>query len=111
MDALRVIGNNCKMQFIANKIDKVTFAQKLGYDLFDVEKLCDGRLFVTDEDLSDIANEFRITVDELCENQGYNTYVDHGCIHCMGRFANEEDQDAILDIFDMYCNLREVLNK
>lgn len=32
-------------------------------------------------------------------------------MHCMGQFNNVGNQEMILDIFDMYCDLKETLDK
>lgn len=111
MGSLRVIGNNCKIQLEKNNIDKPTFAEKIGYDEYDVEKLLDGRLFVSEDDLRDIATELKISVSELCTDCGNQVYMNSGFIHCMGPFKHAENQEEILDIFDMYCDLQEVLDK
>ena len=34
-----------------------------------------------------------------------------GFLHCMGKFTRPENKEKILNIFDMYCDLKEALNK
>lgn len=58
MQMARVIGNNCKLQLNEKGISKEEFAEALGYSYFDVEKLCDGRLYATQDDIDDIAEFF-----------------------------------------------------
>lgn len=53
---------------------KHTFVDALRYSLSDVEKLCDGRLFVTEKDVVDIADYFEISEDDLYRDYGrHNT--------------------------------------
>ena len=107
----RIIGNNCKLHLNKRSISKETLAEALGYSSDDVERLCDGRLFTTEQDVSDIAEYFGITEQELLTNQGADAYVGEGFLHCMGKFKKPENEEKILDIFDMYCDIKEVLNK
>ena len=32
-------------------------------------------------------------------------------MHCMGQFKDAKNKTKILDILDMYCDIKEVLNK
>lgn len=111
MRVSRIIGNNCRLQLIQNNVSADTFADALGYSLSDVEKLCDGRLFVTEKDVADIADYFGISEDDLYRDYGQAQYTGESFMHCMGQFKREENKDLILDIFDMYCDLKEALEE
>lgn len=111
MQVARILGNNCKMLLNEKGISKEEFAEQLGYSYFDVEKLCDGRLYTTEEDIRDIATFFEVTTEELCMEQDGDRYKGVGFMHCMGQFKKKENREKILDILDMYCDLKEVLNK
>lgn len=109
MDAARVLGNNITLLLRKKNIPKETFANALGYSVPEVQKLCDARLFTTDEDVEDIAEYFDVTRSELCTDLGDDVYTGDGFMHCMGKFHNPENKEKILDFFDMYCDMKEAL--
>ena len=109
MNAERVLGNNVRLLLNSRKIDKQDFADALGNSLFDVEKLCDARLFSTEEDISDIAEYFHVSTDELMISKPEEEYRGEGFLHCMGNFKSQENKEKILNIFDMYCDIKEAL--
>lgn len=111
MENTRVLGNNITLLLNQNGIAKELFAEAVGYSLYDVQKLCDSRLFADDEDVEEIAKFFDISVDELLTNHGDDAYKGEGFMHCMGKFKNPKNKEKILDIFDMYCDMKEILNK
>ena len=67
------------------------------------------RLFTTEEDIKDIAKYFAIEPAKLFVRQDESLYKGNGFLHCMGQFKNEENREKVLDIFDMYCDLKEGL--
>lgn len=107
----RVMGNNIKLMLKKKEISKETFAEKLGYSLFDVQRLCDARLFASQEDIDDISSYFQITPDELFYEHPPEMYMGNGFLHCMNNFKNNQNKDFILDMFDMYCDLKEILSE
>lgn len=111
MNEARVIGNNIRLLLNNSGIEKSVFADALGYSLMDVDKLCDARLFTTEEDIQDIANFFAINPSDLLVCKDDSEYKGNGFLHCMGKFTNPENKEKILSIFDMYCDLKESLNK
>ena len=56
----RIFALNLKYYLWEKKIASSDFAENLGYSLLDVEKLCDARLFTTEEDVKDIAGYFAV---------------------------------------------------
>lgn len=111
MQAARIVGNNCKLQLMKDNISKQQFADALGYSEYDIDKLCDGRLFTTEEDIEDIAKFFGIDTQKLYEELDAKEYVGDDFIHCMGQFKSISNREKILDILDMYCDLKEALNE
>ena len=107
MQAIRVFGNNCKLQLKNQNIDEKKFADTLGYSPSDVKKLLDGRLFITEEDENTIAHFFSVPTKELFVEKR-DEYKGEEFLHCMTEF-DAADEDEILNIFDMYCDLQEAL--
>lgn len=111
MRVARVIGDNIKLLLQKNGIKKNEFAKKMGYSLGDVDKICDGRLFVTDIEVGEIASFFDVTKEEICQRGDEKQYIGCGFMECMGTFKKESNRDKVLDIFDMYCDLQETLSE
>lgn len=109
MDLSRVLGNNIKMLMNKNNVNSEEFANGLGYSLFDVQKLCDARLLATDQDVVDISHYFGVTPDYLYSVHENDNYSGPGFMNCMHQFKKPENEEKILNIFDMYCDLKEAL--
>ena len=110
MQAVRVFGNNCKLQLKNRDIKEQDFAKALGYSTSDVRKLLDGRLLITEADEEEVARFFSVSADELYVDNS-DQYAGKEFLHCMTGFGSKEDENTILDIFDMYCDLKEALAK
>lgn len=108
MERARVLGNNITLLLNQRGITKESFADALGYSLYEVQKLCDARLFTDEEDLEDIANFFQVSKDDLFIDNS-DKYCGEGFMDCMGKFKRSENRENILDIFDMYCDIKEIL--
>lgn len=111
MDKARVLGDNIRLLLAQSDNRKEAFAENLGYSPLDVEKLCDARLFTTEEDVKDIAEFFAIELEQLYIRQDESVYKGEGFLHCMGQFKRPENREKILDIFDMYCDMKEALEQ
>ena len=109
MRSERILGSNIKLLLNERGVSTEEFAESLGYSFFDVQKLCDARLFTTEDDIKDIANYFNVAVEDLYFDQGDSKYTGEGFIHCIGQFKSYENKQKVLDIFDMYCDLKESL--
>lgn len=105
----RILGNNINLLLNQKGVTKENFAEAMGYTVFDVQKLCDARLSTSAEDLKDIAQFFEVDESSLFTDLGDKTYVGDGFMHCMGEFSSRENKNKILDIFDMYCDMQELL--
>lgn len=106
----RVLGNNINLLLNQKGITKEDFASALGYSVFDVQKLCDARLSTSKADLQDIARFLQVDESSLFTDLGEKAYVGDGFMHCMGEFKSKANKNKILDIFDMYCDMQELLN-
>ncbi|HAT89218.1 MAG TPA: XRE family transcriptional regulator [Roseburia sp.] len=111
MKEARVLGNNIRVLLKNDQTMKQAFADALGYTPYEVEKLCDARLYTTDEDIHDIAEYFSVTPDSLYVSRSPEEYTGNGFLHCMGQFKKEENKEKVLNIFDMYCDIKELLEQ
>lgn len=106
MNRLRDIGNNIRWQLNVKNISRERFCKKLNYSEIELDKLLEGRLAVFSSDINDIASFFSTDKEDLVEY-----YPQRDNLHCMGNFSSKENKDKILDLFDMYCNLKEIMEE
>ncbi len=53
---------------------------------------------------------FVCNITEFCLYIEYNNSIeDVACLECRGEFSSEENKKKILDLFDTYCDVQEVL--
>lgn len=108
MSTARILGNNVTLLLRERQIPIAHFAEQLGYSVEEVHKVCDARLYTTEEDIDKIATFFAIPTEELFTARE-DAYTGEGFLHCMGSFKNESNKEKILDIFDMYADLKEAI--
>ena len=107
MNNSRIIGNNINLELKKQSMEMQDFGNKLGFSLSDVHRLIEGRLFIPPTQLSKIADILGITKEQILANQGMQKY--NSLVHNFRDFKNEENQELVLDLIDMYADLAEVL--
>ena len=106
----RVFGRNMYYFMKKNSIKNEDLAEKTGYSVIDIAKIKDARLFLPREDMESIANVLRVSVDDLLDEELCKGEKDP-LIECRGEFSSEENKDKILDLFDAYCDIQEMLSQ
>ncbi len=105
----RVFGNNLRFYLKQKGLQISQFADRLGYSEYEVQKMMDARLFLDRQEQEEIAAALDVSVEALYEALGNKCYEDAGCLECRGEFSSEENKKKILDLFDIYCDVQEVL--
>ena len=105
----RVFGNNVKLSIVNGGLDEKKVAEHLGYSKYDLWKIMDGRLFLDEEEKADIAEELHTTIEDLYVVRPQGEYRAAGCMECRGDFSRAENKSFILDLFDIYCDVQEIL--
>lgn len=107
MERDRIVGDNVRLLLNEHKMSIDTFAEQLGYSFLDAQKLLDGRLFVSQNDLEDISQLLGVKSEDLTTLREREAYTGQGFMHYMKNFNKAENEQKIRDIFDMYCDLKE----
>lgn len=56
-----------------------------------------------------VAEILEVTLDDLHRPLEDKCCESAGCFECRGEFSNPENKKIILDLFDTYCDVQEVL--
>lgn len=105
----RIIGNNIQLLLNDKHIEKNIIANALGYSVSDITRICQGRVFLTMNEIEDISSYFDVKVDDLLTAKSDEEYERAGCIHYNHTFKNQANLDMIMDIFDLVCDIEEAL--
>lgn len=105
----RVFGYNLRFYLKQRKMQPSQLADYLGYSEYEIQKMMDARLFLDRQEQEEIADAIGVSVDELYEVLDDKCYEDAGCLECRGEFSTAENKKKILDLFDFYCDVQEVL--
>lgn len=105
----RVFGNNLRFYLKKKGLQTSQFADRLGYSEYEIQKIMDARLFLDRQEQEEIAKAVGVSVDTLYEVLESKCYEDAGCLECRGEFSSAENKREILDLFDIYCDVQEVL--
>ena len=105
MDRSRMLGRNIQLDMETKGISEVDFASKMGYSIPELKKLLEGKMLVAKQDLERIANCLEETYEDLVRMRTKEEY--EAIFDCMGSFSDEENEDKVLNLIDMYIELKE----
>lgn len=105
----RLFGSNLRVFLKEKNIKPECFAEQIGYSVQEIRRIMDARLFLTMEERDEIATALGVTLDELYQVQDDKIYEWAGCLECRGEFSKPEYKKKILDLFDTYCDVQELL--
>ena len=107
----RVFGQNLCGYLAKNRISVEKFSDLTGYSVNDIQKIINGRLFVSSDDKKQIAEAVGVRVEDLLSEKNLMPDPNSGYIECRGEFSSRESLDTILDLFDAYCDIQELLSE
>ncbi len=105
----RVFGNNLRFYLKQKGIQPEQLADKLECSEYEVQKVLDARLFLGRQEREQIAEVLGVSLDTLYQPLEDIDYENAGCFECRGEFSTPEHKKEILDLFDVYCDVQEVL--
>ena len=105
----RVFGNNLRFYLKQKDMQPKHLADRLGYSEYEIQKMMDSRLFLDKHEQEQVAGVLGVSIDTLYEPLEDKCYESAGCFECRGEFSTAENKKEILDLFDVYCDIQEVL--
>lgn len=105
----RIVGNNIRILMNESQKSMESAASSLGYSIDDLIRICEGQIYLSPDDIRAIADFFNVSQDELLSEKTDEEYVKAGCIHYNHPFKDSENLNKIMDIFDLICEIEEVL--
>ena len=109
MKEQRIVGNNIQVLLKDKGFDLSTVASGLGYSKEDFVKIQEGRVYLPLKEIGHIASYFDISVDDLLKPKSIEDYERVGCVHFNHHFLDQTNQEEIMDLFDLMCDIEEVL--
>ena len=107
VNAERTFGENVYRLMGQNGLNPESLAETLGYKVEEVRKFFDARLFLDDVERENIARVLNTTVESLykeVEPKTEGNYIEYrGCL------SSDDNKNKILDLFDAYCDIQEIL--
>lgn len=103
MQKARVLGNYIQKLAEENRMSVADLSGLLGCGELQTMLLLRGRSFATFEQISKLADRFKVSVQELLD--GDTAYYDRTVAHCMNQFQKTENREQILDIIDEYLDI------
>lgn len=82
------------------------YKKALGFSDEDFNRLREGKLFLSLEELEQTSSFCKIPMQDLLHPVNSNCYK--GMVHCSGVFSKQEECDEILDLIDAYIDLKEL---
>ena len=105
----RVFGQNMSYYMDERKISPETLAEKLGYSKEEVIRAMDSRLFLDGDEKRQISEALGVPLIDLTSDRQLIEKVDNGSIEYRGKFSDSNNRDLILNLFDAYCDIQELL--
>ena len=101
MKNMRILGDN--IAHLLKGKNEADFAHALSFFPTEVAKLKEGRLLLLPRDIDEIAEYLGTTRDFL-----FTKHPEYSQVHVEGS-CKPEDEDVILDLFDLYCDVAEAV--
>lgn len=105
----RLFGNNLRFYLEQKGLRSNQLAERLGYSDYEIQKIMDARIFLDRNEQEQIAEALGLSIDVLNEALDDQLYEKAGCFECRGEFSSAENKKKIFDMFDVYCDIQEVL--
>jgi plasmid maintenance system antidote protein VapI len=107
VNADRIFGENVYRLMVKKGLNSNLLATALGYEADEVRKIFDARTFLDDEERKNIARVLDTTVENLYNNEELEAEGNY--IEYRGSFTSQDNKKLILDMFDAYCDIQEIL--
>ena len=105
----RLFGNNLKLILSERGISEEYFAEQTGYTTYELQEIMDARVILDQQARGKIASQLGVDEEAMYEQRSEDSYMAAGYMECRGRFEDTENKKLILDLFDIYCDMQEVL--
>ena len=69
----------------------------------------DAQIILDRREREEIANALDVSLDDMFKEKSEHDYELAQCFECRGHFENENNKKKILDLFDTYCDIQEML--
>jgi ribosome-binding protein aMBF1 (putative translation factor) len=107
VNADRIFGENVYRLMVKKGLNSNLLATALGYEADEVRKIFDARIFLDDEERKNIARVLDTTVENLYNNEELEAEGNY--MEYRGNFTSQDNKKLILDMFDAYCDIQEIL--
>lgn len=109
MQNARMLGNFIQKLAEENHLSIMDLSYLLNCEEHQVKSLLKGRNFASFEQVSKLADQFNVSVQQLLEGdlEHYNRTV----AHCMNQFQKAEHREEILDILDDYLDIVDAVSE
>ena len=109
MKNMRILGNMIQKLSSEEQVSAAELGEIIHCPAEQVAQLFKGRLLLGLDQLSAVADRFRVSLDELMD--GDVNYYRETIVDCMGGFSHDENLEEILDIIDDYLDLRTAVEQ
>ena len=103
----RVFGQNLDYFMEKRGITVKKLADELGYTENEVYRIIDARQYVDLEEKKNISKVLDVSLEEL---ETEDSAIENPGLECRGKFSKREYKNLILDLFDAYCDIQELLS-
>ena len=109
MTGLRVFGQNMGYYMLQNGISAEAMGRDLGYSVNEIIRAKDSRLFLDADEKRAIADYLGIAFEDMTADTHLIENEENGSIEYRGKFSSPSNRDVILNLFDAYCDIQELL--
>lgn len=105
----RLFGNNMRYFMYHDNVTIETLAKDLNYSETEVLRIMGARVYVSLPEQKRIANYLKKDLSDFMVRRDSKEYENAGCYECFGDFSNPTNRDFIFNIFDLYCDVQEMI--
>lgn len=105
----RRFGQNLSVIMSQRNITVSDMAKRMGYSDSEMMRIIESRLYVNRDEKEAFANELRVPLEAFENECNDQELVSSGYMECRGNFSTIENREKIIDIFDAYCDIQELV--
>ena len=105
----RFWGQNLSVYMKQKGMSVSDIASKTGYSEEEIKRIIESRLFINSSEKEAFAKTLSVSTEDFSKVPSDKELEESGYMECRGKFSSTNNREKILDMFDAYCDIQELV--